>query len=158
MTGVRTQQIRSLILPGVAPFPGAVAVANVEAWREGHTDGKLRPVVLADPVRCEPGVWRAWGLTSKPTYADGLPRTPAAGLRSVGLDDGHVWGPRLVFLPEASIVGVLWAAPLSLLRACISTGTITKMGSGGWDPEFWADIIHEIHVEDGWTWPRGPRP
>lgn len=36
------------------------------------------------------------GLTSKPTYADGAPRTPVPFSSAVGLDGpGYLWGHRL---------------------------------------------------------------
>lgn len=131
-------------------FPGTVVLARITNGREDPlTRGKWRPAVFADWASAD-GSCRLWGLTTKSTFATGVPRDPATGLELVGLDPGYLWGPRIAHVPEWDVEGVIWAAPLELLVACV-----TQSGSHGRSYSVeWAERTHREHVEAGWYWPK----
>ena len=73
--------------------PGEVVLASVSNPVENpNSQGKIRPVVL---IARRHSRWLVMGLTSKPTYADGTPRTPVPFPQAAGLHGpGYLWGHR----------------------------------------------------------------
>ena len=74
--------------------PGEIATAAIGNPLENpNCRGKARPVVL---VRREGALWHVMGLTTRPQYADGSPRTAVPNPSAVGLHSrGFLWGDRL---------------------------------------------------------------
>ena len=62
-------------------------------FEDPRSVGKTRPMIL---VRREGGHWMAMGLTTKPKYRNGAPRTPIPDPPALGLNRrGFLWGHRL---------------------------------------------------------------
>jgi hypothetical protein len=73
---------------------GEVVLANfMHPFEDPWSAGKVRPGILMDQIG---GQWMAMGLTTKPAYRNGQPRTPIPNPAAVGLTGpGYLWGPRL---------------------------------------------------------------
>ena len=72
--------------------PGEIVTARVANPLENRaTSGKARPVIL---IRREGARWLVMGLTTRPCYANGTPRTPVPNPKCCGLGEGasFLWG------------------------------------------------------------------
>jgi len=72
--------------------PGEIVTARVANPLENQaTKGKVRPVIL---VRREGARWLVMGLTTRPRFANGTPRTRVPNPKRCGLGDepSFIWG------------------------------------------------------------------
>ena len=73
---------------------GEVVLANcLHPFEDPSSTGKVRPMILDHRAGSQ---WMAMGLTTKPAYRNGQPRTPIPNPAALGLTGpGYLWGPRL---------------------------------------------------------------
>jgi hypothetical protein len=85
---------RNLVAPRPFAFhePGEIVIARVSNPLENRTTkGKARPAVL---IRRDGARWLVMGLTTRPHFANGTPRTPVPNPKRCGLGEhaSFLWG------------------------------------------------------------------
>lgn len=98
---------------------GDVVLAAVRnPFENPNSKGKYRPFVL---VRRRGGHWCGMGLTTKPRYANGVPRVAIPDPLAVGLQrQGFLWGDRLTNVCVLDLRNVLGVVDTALAEALIS--------------------------------------
>lgn len=87
--------------------PGEVVTAIVvDPTAHGGTGpvGKARPVILVAPKHRRDDLWLALGMTTCPTYSDGLARVAIPGWQRTGVSrPGFLWSRRPISLAAQDI-------------------------------------------------------